>query len=385
MAGQLIARGPNRWKLVVFLGRDTNGKRRFFTKTFHCNKKTAQSHLRQLLHEKDLGQLASDADSGTVDEYLDKWLETAAGPRLRARTLYEYTQLLKRYARPRIGPRKLTSLTPLDVQSLYTRMLEKGLSARTIRYLHSVLSSALKQAVKWRLLSQNPAAFVDLPKQQPNEMICLDDSQSQAFLQEAKGKSCEPMLALALLTGMRPGEYLGLKWTDLDLQNGTVTVQRSLSRHKTDWHFEQPKTRKSRRSIPIPAEVVTLLSEHKRKQAQHKIEHADTYQDHGLVFATRSGLPYSTRNVIDDFFKPILEAAELPNKIRLYDLRHTCATLLLLQGVHPKVVSERLGHASVTLTLDTYSHVLPTMQREATEKLRSLLFKPNQSDDADPV
>ena len=374
MPGQLIQRGPNRWKLVVFLGRDTCGKRRFYTKTVKCNKKAAKEHLTKLVREKDLGQLVIDADSSTLGQYLDQWLEAAAKPKLRPRTLYEYEQLLRRYVRPQLGSRRLADVTPLDIQALYSRMTQKGLSARTVRFLHSVLSSALKQAVKWRLVAQNAAAFVDLPKQQRNEMDSLDAAQAQALLEAAKGKTCEPMIALALTTGMRPGEFLALQWRDVDLRSGIVIVRRALSRHKKDWHFAEPKTPRSRRSIPIPPEVVEVLANHKREQARHRLKHADSYQDHDLVFATASGLPYSGRNILDDFFKPLLTAAKLPAHIRLYDLRHTCATLLLLQGENPKIVSERLGHASVMLTLDTYSHVLPTMQRSATEKLGALLF-----------
>jgi integrase len=374
MAGQLTQRSPNRWKVQVFLGRNANGKRQFFTKTIQGNKKAAQEFLTEKLREKDLGHLVIDADSSTLDEYLDRWLQAAAKPRVRLRTHYEYQQLLRRYVRPALGSRKLSSITPLDIQTLYSRLLEKGLSARTVRYLHNVLSSALKQAVKWRLVTQNPAVFVDLPRQQRKEMHALDAAQAKAFLDAAKNKSCEPMFALALTTGMGPGEYLALQWKDIDFQKATVTVQRTLSRHKGDWHFDEPKTPRRRRSIPIPPQVVTLLQEHERKQAEYRITHADIYDDLDLVFATANGSPYSIRNVLDDFFKPLLKDAKLPD-IRLYDLRHTCATLLLLHGENPKVVSERLGHASVMLTLDTYSHVLPTMQKSATKKLEALLFK----------
>lgn len=375
MAGQLIQRGPDSWKVQVFLGRDAKGKRRFFIKTVHGNKKTAREFLTKTLREKDVGQLVIDADSSTLDEYLDRWLEAAAKPRLRPRTHYEYQQLLKRYVRLKLGARKLAGITPLDIQALYSKLQDDGLSARSVRFLHAVFSSALKQAVKWRLLAQNPASFVDLPRQQRKEMRCLDAKQAIDFLEAASGKSYEAMFALALTTGMRPGEFLALQWKDVSVRSETVIVRRTLSRHKKEWHFDEPKTPKSRRSIPIPSQVAKLLQEHKKTQAEHRIKHADTYHDFDLVFATSNGTPYTIRNVLDDFFKPLLKEAKLPDEIRLYDLRHTCATLLLLQGENPKVVSERLGHASVTLTLDTYSHVLPTMQRAATKKLEAVLFK----------
>lgn len=175
---------------------------------------------------------------------------------------------------------------------------------------------------------------------------------------------------------MRPEEYLALQWKDIDFSQGVVTVQRTLCwrRRGGGWYFGEPKTARSRRSIPLPFSVVRDLSEHKRRQAEERLKGGPSYKALDLVFATSEGGPLLSQNLFRRHFKPILRRAGLPESIRMYDLRHSCATLLLAANENPKVVSERLGHATITLTLDTYSHVLPSMQRAATEKLETMLF-----------
>lgn len=187
---------------------------------------------------------------------------------------------------------------------------------------------------------------------------------------------CSPwraLFSLLLASGMRPGEALGLKWEDIDFSNNRVHVRRTLSKSKDGWGFEETKTSRSRRSIPLPGSVVKDLREHKKEQLEQKLKNPQ-YKDHGLVFANANGEPPGYRNIINRHFKPILKANNLPD-IRLYDLRHTCATLFLAAGENPKIVSERLGHSSIVLTLDTYSHVLPDMQEKAAAKLESILFQ----------
>ena len=177
-----------------------------------------------------------------------------------------------------------------------------------------------------------------------------------------------------ITTGMRPSEALGLKWPDIDLDSGRITVNRVLSRTGKHWKLEEPKTARSRRTVPLSVSVIKDMKEHKKKQATEKLKKAENeYNDQGFVFADDIGEPLSDRNIIARHFKPLLKDAKLPD-IRLYDLRHTCATLLLSAGENPKVVSERLGHANITLTLDTYSHVLPDMQQGAADKLEAMLF-----------
>lgn len=252
-------------------------------------------------------------------------------------------------------------------------MLENGLSPRTVRYTHAVLRNALEQAVKWQMLHRNPAQFVDLPKQKRKETQALSPEEAKKFMKASSVSKWDTLFILLLTTGMRPGEALGLKWSDFDFQSGKVRVQRTLVRNKNKWSFEEPKTSRSRRTIPIPNSVINSLKEHRKNQIEGKLS-AEKYQNYDLVFASQKGEPLNEQNIVRRHFKPLLEKAGLSKNYRLYDLRHSCATLLLSQGENPKIVSERLGHASVTLTLDTYSHVLPDMQQGAAEKLENLLF-----------
>lgn len=376
MAGQIIKRGDRTWLVRIFMGRDAEGKQIFHHKTIHGTKKDAEQYRNKAIREKDLGTFIEPSPT-TVDDYMKKWLETAARPRLRDNTYREYEGLLCRYVSPTLGGKRLSDVRPLDIQSLYTTMTEKNLSARTVRFTHSVLSSAFKQAVRWRMLLQNPCESVELPRKVSQEMQSLTPIEAARFLAEAASDRWAALFVLALATGLRPSEYFGLKWSDVDLEQGLVTVQRSLiwrSYKSGDWYFGEPKTPRSRRRIPLPDSVVRALIQHKRRQAEERLKEGAAYKNLDLIFATCEGQPLIRLNVIQKHFKPILERAKLPATLRLYDLRHTCATLLLAANENPKVVSERLGHSSITLTMDVYSHVLPDMQQGASDKLEKILF-----------
>jgi integrase len=379
MAGQIIKRGEDTWLVRIFMGRDDQGKRRYLNKTVRGKKKAAQDYLNTTLSSISTGTFVEPSPV-TVKQYLDKWLDTAARPRVSERTFAGYSYLVTQYVEPTmLAGMKLSDLRPLDIQQVYGDMQTRGLSARTVRYLHAVLNSAFKQAVRWGMLVRNPAELVDLPKQARKEMYALSPKQAMEFLKAASEDRWGVLFAFALVTGMRPEEYLGLQWKDVDLDRGTVRVQRALVwREKGGWYFGEPKTARSRRSIPLCASTVRALSEHRRKQGEERLKLGPDYQQNDLVFATPEGGPLAPRNLKRRHFRPILERANLPLDFRLYDLRHSCATLLLAAGEHPKVVSERLGHATVTLTLDVYSHVLPTMQEGASQKLERMLFA-NQS------
>jgi integrase len=375
MAGQLVPRGERTWLVRVFLGRDPQtGKRRYHNHTINGNKKTAQGYLNGVLRELDLGTFV-EPSVVTVQEYLDKWLEVAAKPRLTELTFQHYEDLLRRYVRPAIGEAKLGSIKPLNIQSIYSEMQGRGLSARVVRYTHAVLNSAMKRAVEWRLISQNPAASVELPRKERREMQALTPEQAANFLAAASDDRFSVLFNLALVSGMRPSEYLGLQWQDINFEAGVVTVQRTLTwTHRGTWYFGETKTTRSRRNIPLPVPLLSLLKEHKRQQAEERLKAGASYEKLDLVFSGKQGQPVMSHNLIVRHFKPILKKAKLPMSLRLYDLRHSCATLLLASNENPKVVSERLGHASVTLTLDVYSHVLPSMQEAASQKLEKMLF-----------
>lgn len=375
----VIKRGKDKWLVRVFLGRDESGKTKFFNEIFYGKKKDADAFEAKKKSELVSG-VALTHSSVTVNEYLDKWLLVAAKPRLKERTYEDYGQYLKRYIRPRIGKLKLSKLKPLDIQGIYTWMLENKLSPRTVRFAHAILSSALKQAVKWQIIPSNPATMVDLPQNHRKEMKALSPKEAKQFLDAAKKDKWFVIFSLAISTGMRPEEYLGLQWKDIDLEKGTAIVQRALvwKRKGGGWSLQEPKTSQSRRMIPLPTSVVSELKRHRKKQLEERIGLGAAYQNFDFVFATEIGTPILTSNLTRRHFKPILKDAELPENIRLYDLRHSCATLLLAAGENPKVVSERLGHATIVLTLDTYSHVLPSMQQSATAKLEDLLYSKKQ-------
>lgn len=369
MAGQIINRGTNKWLVRVFLGRDEYGKKKYHNKTINGTKKDAQKYLNAVLREKDIGvYFQSSKDS--VNKYLDQWLESSAKPRLRERTYNSYVELLKRYIRPYLGASLLGKLTPLDIQSTYSALGEKGLSPATIRRSHAVLRSALSQAVKWQLIMRNPVEFVDLPKEEKKEMLAMTTDETKKFLEKAKEDKFYILFLLLVTTGIRPGEALTLKWKDLN--NSKIHIQRSLYRNKNGFQFTEPKTPKSRRTIPIPFTVNNELLKLKAEKEELFNSNNNAYND--LIFTNEKGGPLELRNIVKRHFKPVLKKSNINEKIRLYDLRHTCATILLEAGENPKIVSERLGHASIRLTIDTYTHVLPDMQQKATEKLETILF-----------
>lgn len=311
---------------------------------------------------------------GTLDQYLDKWLASSK-QNVGGRTYQDYANYLRLHVRPALGSKKLSTLRPLNVQELVDALRDKGLAPRTVRHAHSILYRALAQAVKWGVLATNSAAAVNLPKQVRKEMKCFTPEEAQKFLDACEGTRFGLVFELALVSGMRPEEYLALQWTDLDFSKNTATVQRVMvwERWTKEKYFAEPKTSKSRRTIPLPPYLMRKLQEHRKAQLEYKLKAGERYKnEHNLVFTSERGTVVALHNLQRRHFKKILKDAELPD-IRLYDLRHSCATLLLAAGENPKVVSERLGHASIVLTLDTYSHVLPTMQQGATEKLAAIL------------
>lgn len=252
------------------------------------------------------------------------------------------------------------------------------MSARIVRHTHAALHNALEQAVKWGMLFRNPAKLVELPKVPHKEWRVLSPDEAAKFLKIAAKMPHGLIFEFALLSGMRPEEYLALQWSDVDFERSTAQVKRALVRHKKSWSFEEPKTARSRRTVSLPAPLMKKLAAHKRKQAEERLKLGAAWHAHDLIFCGEQWRPLSIPNITYRYFHPILTKAKLP-RIRLYDLRHSCATLLLAENEHPKVVSERLVHASVTLTLDTYSHVLPTMQQSATARLENPLYsKPDK-------
>jgi integrase len=367
--GQIIARGDRRWLIRVYLGRDREtNKRNYHNRTIHGSMREAQSYLTRKLRERELGRDLEGAKI-TLNEYLDRWLETAVRPRVRPKTFQDYQGMLHRHLRPILGERVLAGLRPPDLQTMYLQMTERGLSARTVRYAHVVVKSAMQQAVRWRLLLENSADGLKVPQQQRNEMRALTVDQARTFLKAVEGTKYGPVLAVALTTGMRPSEYLGLKWQDIDWARQTISIVRSIRRLNGKWCFSDTKRSRSRRPIKLQGWIVARLRDLQTKASAHDL----CPEGHDLVFKAPSGQPINA-DYLAKHFRSILDLAGLP-RIRLYDLRHSAATIALAAGVSPKVVSEQLGHASTAFTLDTYAHVLPHMQDEAAARVEAMLFR----------
>ena len=373
MAGQITKRGENIWYVRIFLGKDVKGSRKYFNKTIHGSKKDAQKFLTAKLREKDLGIFVEPA-AMLLNEFLDKWLKESAKQRLRENTFNSYQDMLRWHIREKIGLKRLCDLQTYDVQELYNEMTESGLSPRTVRYVHAVLTSALKQAVKWQMIVRDPCENCDLPKKVKKEMKHLSREETTKFLEAAKNDKWFALFLIAIELGLRPEEYFALQWKDFDFENNVVSIRRAvIEKRGGGFYFSDVKTASSVRSIDISTEIVKALKTNRRNQLEERMKVGTAYQNLDLVFASEIGTPLMRRNLINRHFKPLLKKAELKD-IRLYDLRHTTASLLLAANEHPKVVQERLGHSSVMITLDTYSHVSPTMQKAATEKLEKMLY-----------
>jgi integrase len=375
--GQIIKRGKDKFLIRVYIGRDSKGRRHYFSEIVKGGLKDAKKRLTEKLGEKDAGKLIK-ASRITLNEYLDKWLSEAVRGRVRPNSLHHYKMRMKFQVRPHLGQYKLSAITPMHVQNLMTKLHQQGIASTTIKKVHAILSSAFKQAVRWRVLQSNPAEGVKVSSVAKDEskrhMKTLTADQAASFIKSLSGDRYYALFLLALIGGLRPEEYLGLRWHDIDFRRGLIAVRTVLISRADGggWYFGEPKTKRSKRSVPLPQSVMDALSEQKKQQDEWKLKAGDGYNDHGLVFATKSGLPTDQRNLRYSFHRRML-AAGLPSDIRLYDLRHSCATLLLGANVHPKIVSERLGHGSITITLDVYSHVLPTMQESASETLEQIL------------
>jgi integrase len=312
----------------------------------------------------------------TFGEYLDRWLKDSVRGSVRQSTYDRDKILLEKHVEPVLGNRKLKNLTPLDLQSLYRDRLDVGLSASTVHKIHVILHKALSQAVRWNMVPRNVSEAVKAPRPTPREMHPLSPEEARRLLDAARDDRYGALYVLAVTTGMRQGELLALRWSDVDLEDpehATVSVRRTLTRNGGRVAFGEPKTKKSRRSIRLTPQAVHALRKHLERQLREIGMLGDRYEDQGLLFATDTGGPINPSNLRQRSFLPLLEKAKLP-KVRFHDLRHTCATLLLTQGTHPKFVQELLGHATIAITLDTYSHVLPSMGDQTAKAIENALF-----------
>lgn len=305
------------------------------------------------------GGLVYDAGKITVGEYLTAWLADSVRDTVRQRTYERYESLVRVHIVPTLGRVKLKNLTPAHVRGLYREKLDSGLSARSVLHLHRTLSKSLKQATDDGLIPRNAAASVKPPQPRREEIQPLSRDQVRTFLEAVSGDRLEALYIVAITAGLRRGELLGLKWEDVDLEAGVLQVRRTLSEAGSGRIFEAPKSGKGR-SIRLTRKATAALRAHRKAQLEERMARAGLWEENGLVFASETGTPIQGRNMYRAF-KIRLGWAGLDTGFRFHDLRHTCATLLLRQGVHVKFVQELLGHSDVALTLNVYSHVLPDM------------------------
>jgi integrase len=337
-------------------------------------RKEAAEKLAKALSDRADGIVVDDKNL-TLGEYLDRWLSDAVRGTVRESTYSRDKYLVTNHVKPSIGRVKLKNLNALHLQSLYRERLDSGLSGSTVQKIHHVLHKALTQAMRWDLIPRSPADSVKAPTPTPKEMHPLSALEARKLLEAARGDRLEALYVLAIHTGMRRGELLGLKWGDVDLDDTfpTVRVRRTLTRKDTGYVLGEPKTKKSRRTIRLTPQAVEALRRHLTSQMEQMKHLGDLYDDQGLIFTTEVGTLINPSNLRQRSFMPLLERAGLP-QITFNDLRHTCASLLFQRNVHPKFVQELLGHASVAITLDTYSHMLPGMGSEAADAIESALL-----------
>lgn len=378
MKGSLIQRGTA-WYAVVDLPRGADGKRKQkWHKLAARTKREAQQELAKLVADLARGTYVEPTRL-TVAEYLERWLADYAKPNVAPKTFERYEGIVRNHLVPALGSVPLAKLQPLHIQEYYSRALQSGrrdrrpgnLSPTTVLHHHRLLREALGQAVRWQVIPRNPADAVEPPRPAAKELRVLTAEQVDRLLEVAKGTPLSMAILLAVATGMRRGEILALRWQDVDLEAGTISVRRALEQTRAGLRFKEPKTAGSRRVVVLPTFAVEVLRRHRVVQAEQRLRAGPAWEDHDLVVTTPTGRPL-VNNLRRDF-RTLLARAGLP-PVRFHDLRHSHATWLLAQGVHPKIVSERLGHSQVGITLNIYSHVLPAMQREAAEKLDRLFM-----------
>jgi integrase len=291
-----------------------------------------------------------------------------AKPSTRPRTSGRYEELIRLHISPEIGWIRLEKLAPADVQRLLNRKLAGGLSPKSVRHLSAVLTVALNRALRWGLVARNAAALTDPPKLERHEIHPLTLAQTQDFIEVAKNRPFGPFFLVAATTGARRGELLAAKWMDVDLDNRVMRITGSLQRIEGKLTLCEPKTAKSRRPLPLLDFVAEALKAHRAHQLRERLQAGPDWIERGLVFTGDHGQPLDPDGALRDAFKTVLAKAELPD-IRLHDLRHSAASLLLALNVHPRVVMELLGHSQISLTMDTYSHTVPEILRDAIDKL----------------
>ncbi len=372
--GTIRQRPNGTWEARISLGW-VDG-RRVRRSIYGRTKTEVRERMQAALRDVQRGIAVAD-ERWTVGRFLEQWTD-GLDERVRPSTARRYRDLVRLHLLPEIGDVRLHRLTPQHVQSVLQRLGTKGLSRQTVAHVRAVLRTALSQAQRWDLVARNVAALADPPRVPDRHVDVLTPDDAGALIAAVQGGRLDALVTLVLYTGLRQGEALGLRWSDVDVDGGLLTVRLALQRvfpreGASRLELVEPKTRKSRRPVPFPPVVADALRVQRARQAEDRLGAGLHWREPipGLVFTTHHGTPLDGRTVTAQF-QMALGRAGLPRR-RFHDLRHGCATLLLAAGTDLKVVSQLLGHSTIALTANTYTGVLPALQREASDRLAVLL------------
>jgi len=364
MRGHIVKRGKDSYSIKVSLGKDAvTGKYKAQWYTVRGSKRDAEKRLSELLHQQDTGTYIQTGKAKLAD-YLERWLKEYVWPNLAPRTAESYEHIARHYISPYLGNYELVNLKPEHLQQFYSTELASGLSPQTVRHHHTMLHKALQNAVEWGLVIRNVADAVSPPHTQQHEMQTWNEDEIMLFLDASKSTPYYEIFYLALFTGMRRSELLALRWQDIDSILGQIYVNRSVHVLKGSLvHFRTPKTAKGRRTIALTPSTLLMLAEYRKRKEVEALLLDRPIPDSDLLFGDLEGKPVLPSTLTHAWSRIVKRAGLKP--IRLHDARHAHASLMLKQGIHPKIVQERLGHSSITVTLDTYSHVAPGLQQAA--------------------
>lgn len=370
----------NKYLVRVYNGTDANGRRRSTSKVIHGDRSVAETYELELLQRKNRGQPLSETKL-TIDAFYKEWKESVRH-QMKEKTILWLDGQYNNHVGPALGHVRLAALTPLEVEQFYAAKVETGLKGGSIKSFHALLSMMYKSASRWQYIGQNPMPMVKLPKFQKHEMKCFTPEAARAFMAASYHVLHGLVFRFALQTGLRPEEYLGLKWSYLDFDYrdrqkrhwGRVIVRETVIPGKPGggWWWSTPKSESSKREVLFPLPLLQELQQHRVTQLEHKMKLGRHYEDHDLVFATPTGTPIKSTMLSYRYFKLALEKAGLPKDFRLYDLRHSWVTLSILAGGDIKTISKSAGHASTAFTLDVYGHVLPEMRENAVDRFSAL-------------
>ncbi|MDQ2934069.1 MAG: site-specific integrase [Chloroflexota bacterium] len=366
--GTMQQRADGRWEARLSLGY-VDG-RRARKSVFGKTQGEVRQKLTRLLRDHDQGMPIAADERQPLATYLVRWLDDAARNTVRPRTLDGYQRIIGKHLAPAIGRIPLAKLAPADVQALLNAKSRAGLAPQTVRNVHAVLRRALGQALRWGLVGRNVATLVELPRIARSEVRALSPADAKAILAAVRGDRLEGLVNVTLATGLRQGEALALRWRDVDLEAGTITVRHTLQR-LGGAQLVEPKTMRSRRALAASVGTVAALRAHRTRQLQERLWAGSRWSEGDYVFTSTIGTPMVAGEVTRRF-QQLLAAAGLP-RMRFHDLRHGAASLLLAQGIHPRVVMEMLGHSTIAVTMNVYSHVTPALQREAADRMDGIL------------